>query len=133
MLAAAVIALAAAAPAAANERCRAPAEPGSWRSCLDTVHVELPQTDRVLLDRLTARLVIRDADCPPERRRRKVTIRTRGGDRLGARRATGRCRNGVTRYTAVLRPGTELRAGTIVTADWAGIDERGRPASVRLG
>jgi hypothetical protein len=116
----------AASPAAAQSRCTAPDEPG-WHSCLSASHRTSDQL--VLLTKIRPRLVIRyDDTCPKGADRRRVTIRTNDGTRLGRTTVRSRCKRGVARYDTTLRLDVEVDEGTVVRAFWNGIaDARTAP------
>lgn len=131
LVAAGTIAAVAAPAASAAPGCSVPDHP-AWHSCLSAGHRAVTGTDRVLLTRATPVLVIRLSACPENLIRRKVTLRTRGGDRLGRKRVTGHCKNGVIRYRTNLRPDIELRVGTTIRSFWSRLADEDDPASVKL-
>jgi hypothetical protein len=127
-----LVGVAAAAPAAAQAQCKAPAKPG-WHSCLTTAHRAIDDGPELLLTRARPQLVERSDACPARRVRRTVVIRTKGGERLGRTSVRSRCRRGVSRWTVNLRLDVELTDGTVVRSVWSGIADSGDAApSVEL-
>ncbi len=120
-----------AAPAAAAPGCSVPDHP-AWHSCLSAGHRAVDGTDRVLLTRATPVLVIRLSACPDPVIRRKVTLRTRSGDKLASERVTGKCKNGVTRYKTKLQPNVELRVNTVIQSFWSRLPDEDRAPKVKL-
>lgn len=132
VLAAAGIACGAAAtPASAAPGCSVPDRP-AWHSCLSAGHRAVEGTDNVLLTRVTPVLVIRLNACPSPVIRRKVTVRTRSGDKIASQRITGKCKNGVTRYKTKLRPNVELRVNTVIQSFWSRLPDEDRAPKVKL-
>jgi hypothetical protein len=131
MLAAAGIAGVAATPASAAPGCSVPDRP-AWHSCLSAGHRAVEGTDNVLLTRATPVLVIRLSACPDPVIRRKVTLRTRSGDKIASRRVTGKCKKGVTRYRTKLRPNIELRVNTVIQSFWSRLPDEDRAPKVKL-
>ena len=120
-----------AAPAAAAPGCSVPDRP-AWHSCLSAGHRAVEGTDRVLLTRATPLLVIRLSACPDPVIRRKVTLRTRSGDKLASERVTGKCKHGVTRYKTKLQPNVELRVNTVIQSFWSRLPDEDRAPKVKL-
>jgi len=120
-----------AAPAAAAPGCSVPDHP-AWHSCLSAGHRAVEGTNRVLLTRATPVLVIRLSACPDPVIRRKVTLRTRSGDKLASERVTGKCKNGVTRYKTKLQPNVELRVNTVIQSFWSRLPDEDRAPKVKL-
>jgi len=77
-------------------------------------------------------LVIRLSACPENVFRRRVTLRTRSGDRIARKRVTGHCHKGVIRYRTNLRPDVELKIGTTIQSFWSRLPDEDDPASVKL-
>jgi hypothetical protein len=124
---------AAAAPAAAQSGCTAPAKTGAWHSCLTTAHRTIDDGPELLLTTARPRLVVRYDACPARRVRRTVVIRTEDGNRLGRTAVRSRCRRGVARWIVNLRLDVELTEGAVVRSLWSGIADAGDAApSVEL-
>jgi hypothetical protein len=131
VLAAAGITGVAAAPASAASGCSVPDRP-AWHSCLSAGHRAVEGTDNVLLTRATPILVIRLSACPDPVIRRKVTLRTRSGDKIDSKRVTGHCKNGVTRYKTNFHPNAELRVNTVIQSFWSRLPDEDRAPKVKL-
>jgi len=131
VLAAAGIAGLAAAPASAAPGCSIPDRP-AWHSCLSAGHRAVTGTNKLQLTRVTPVLVVRLTACPEELIRRNVTLRTRSGDKLGRKRVSGHCHNGVARWRANLRPDVQLRVGTVIQTFWSRLPDEDDPPSVKL-
>jgi hypothetical protein len=123
--------IAAPAASAAPSDCPAPDHP-AWHSCLSAGHRAVGGTNNVRLTRVTAKLVIRVTACPANVIRRKVQIRTKGGDLIARKRVTGRCGKRVIRYKALIRPNVELKVNTVIRSFWSQIPDEGRAPSVKL-
>ena len=124
---------AAAAPAAGQSGCTAPAKAGAWHSCLTTAHRTIDDGPELQLTQARPRLVVRYKACPARRVRRTVAIRTKDGERLGRTSVRSRCRRGVARWIANLALDAELMDGTVVRSFWSGIADSGAAApSVEL-
>jgi len=120
-----------AAPASAAPACSVPDHP-AWHSCLSAGHRAVEGTDNVLLTRATPILVIRLSACPDPVIRRKVTLRTRSGDKIASKRVTGHCKNGVTRYKTTFHPNVELRVNTVIQSFWSRLPDEDRAPKVKL-
>jgi hypothetical protein len=121
-LVALLAAAATATPAAAQSRCTAPDEPGSWHSCLTASHHATGNATEIHLTKARARLAIRYEDgCPKGADRRTVVLRTGDGERLARATVRSRCRRGVARWDARLDIGLDLPKGTVVRSLWSGI------------
>jgi hypothetical protein len=120
-----------ASPAAAQSRCTAPDQPGSWHSCLAATH--RTADERVHLSSVRPRLVIRYEDgCPDGRNRRPVVVRTADGERLGRTTLRSRCKRGVARWDVTLKLDVEVPTGTVVRSFWSGIPDAARAPKVEL-
>jgi hypothetical protein len=131
LVAAGTIAAVAAPAASAAPGCSVPDHP-AWHSCLSAGHRAVTGTDQVRLTRATPVLVIRLSACPDNVFRRRVTLRTRSGDRIARKRVTGHCHKGVIRYRTNLRPDVELKIGTTIQSFWSRLPDEDDPASVKL-
>jgi hypothetical protein len=131
VLAAAGVAGVAAAPASAASGCSVPATQ-TWHSCLSAGHRAVEGTDNVLLTRTTPILVIRLSACPDQVISRKVTVRTRGGDKIASKRVSGKCKKGVIRYKVKLQPNVELRVNTVIQSFWTHLPDEDRAPKVKL-
>jgi hypothetical protein len=131
LVAAGAIAAVAAPAASAAPGCSVPDRP-AWHSCLSAGHRAVEGTDNVLLTRATPVLVIRLSACPDPVIRRKVTLRTRSGEKLARQRVTGKCKHGVTRYKTKLRPNVELRVNTVIQSFWTHLPDEDRAPKVKL-
>jgi hypothetical protein len=123
--------IAAPAASAAPSDCSVPKK-NAWHSCLSAGHRAVVGTNNVRLTRVTPRLVIRAAACPEHVIRRKVAVRTRGGDLIARKRVTGHCRKGVTRYRVIIRPNIELRVNTVIQSFWSHLGDEDSAPSVKL-
>jgi hypothetical protein len=121
----------AAVPASAAPGCSVPDRP-AWHSCLTAGHRAVDGTDNVLLTRATPVLVIRLSACPDPVIRRKVTLRTRSGDKIASKRVSGKCKKGVTRYRTTFNPDVELRVNTVIQSFWSRIPDEDRAPKVKL-
>jgi hypothetical protein len=131
VLAAAGIAGGVVATPASAAGCSVPDRP-AWHSCLSAGHRAVEGTDNVLLTRATPILVIRLSACPDPVIRRKVTLRTRSGDKIASKRVDGKCKKGVTRYKFTFHPDVELRANTVIQSFWSRLPDEDRAPKVKL-
>lgn len=131
LAAAGIVGGVAATPAAAAPGCSVPDHP-AWHSCLSAGHRAVTGTDQVRLTRATPVLIIRLSACPERLLRRRVTLRTRSGDRIARKRVAAHCRNGVIRYRTNLRPDVELKVGTTIQSFWSRLPDEDDPATVKL-
>jgi hypothetical protein len=131
LVATGAIAAVAAPAASAAPGCSVPDRP-AWHSCLSAGHRAVEGTDNVLLTRATPVLVIRLSACPDPVIARKVTVRTRDGEKLASKRVSGKCKKGVVRYRTKLRPEVELRVNTVIQSFWSRLPDEGRAPKVKL-
>jgi hypothetical protein len=103
-----------------------------WHSCLSAGHRAVAGTNNVRLTRVTPALVIKAAACPEHVIRRKVAVRTRGGDLIARKRVKGHCRKGVIRYKVTIRPDIELRVNTVIKSFWSRLGDEDSAPSVKL-
>jgi hypothetical protein len=122
-----LVGAATASPAAAQSGCAAPAEPG-WHSCLTIAHRTIDDGPEVRLTQARPRLVVRYDECPAQRIRRSVVIRTDDGERLGRTSTRARCHRGVARWSVNLRLDVDLTDGTVVRSYWSRIADSGDAA-----
>ena len=120
-----------AAPASAAPGCSVPDHP-AWHSCLSAGHRAVEGTNNVLLTRATPALAIRLSECPDPVITRKVTVRTRSGDKIASKRVAGKCKNGVVRYRFTFHPNVELRVNTVIQSFWSRLPDEDRAPKVKL-
>ena len=80
----------------------------------------------------TPALAIRLTECPDQVISRKVTVRTRGGDKIAGKRVDGKCKNGVVRYKFTFHPNVELRVNTVIQSFWSHLPDEDRAPKVKL-